>query len=221
MFPTFLRRHRLALVAAAAPLAVLAATAVTAAAPAEWAAPPAVEVQEQDGANLNFRRVAITSPGATIDLLGQSEPLGTGAFAGEVDLARQPGEQAMTTANLVFAMAGEPQVAFGQVAVSLRPESLGSYQYDPADQSLVFRTGLEFRAERVPGVGVRGEPVFLYTGPLRLLPTETVDPPVFPPEGQTFALPSAVPLWEGADGVTSSEPVGLLAAFDVTVTHPA
>ncbi|PRY62523.1 hypothetical protein [Glycomyces artemisiae] len=218
MIADFFQRHRIAVAAAAVPLVVLTATAVTAA-PPEWLT--AHTVQEQSDASPNFRRVAIDGPGATIDLLGQPEPLDTGAFAGEVDLARQPGEEAMTTANLVLASSGEPGLAFGQVAVSLRAESLTDYQYNPDEQSLVVEHGLEFEVERAPGIGVRGEPVFLYTGPLRLLPTEAVDPPVFPPEGQTFALPAPVLLWEGADGVTSSEPIGMLTGFALTVTHPA
>lgn len=217
MILAFLRRHRVAVIAAVAPLAVLLATAVTIA-PPEWT--PARSVEQADE-NPNFRRVALTSPGATLDLLGQPEPLATGAFAGEVDLARQPEEEAITTANLVLAMSGEPGAAFGRVAVSLRLDSLADYRYNPDEQALVFATGLEFQAERAPGVGVRGEPVFIYTGALRLLPTEPVDPAPFPPLGQTFALPSPLPLWEGAAGVTSSEPIGMLTGFEVTVTHPA
>jgi hypothetical protein len=208
----FLRRHRLALLAAVAPLAAL--LAVTAPALVQGA-------EEQTDDNPNFRRVALTSPGATLDILGQPEPLGTGAFAGEVDLARQPGEEAMTTANLVLAMSGEPGASFGDVAVTIRHDSLADYRYNPDTPSIVFSTGLEFEAERAPTIGVRGQHVFLYTGALRLLPTETVEPTVFPPEGQTFRLPSPVLLWEGAQGVTSSEPIGMLTAFEVTVTHPA
>ncbi|MDA1387125.1 MULTISPECIES: hypothetical protein [Glycomyces] len=43
--------------------------------------------------------------------------------------------------------------------------------------------------------------------------------PQFPPYEQTFAAPSIVMLWEGADGVTGSEPLGFITEFELTITH--
>jgi len=221
----FLRSHRLTIVAAAAPLAVLLAATVTMAAPLNGApAPPdsAMAPAEQDTVpeDPNFRRVAVTGPGATFDITGQPEPLGTGPFAaGEVDLAKHDGDVAVTTANLVIGTVDD-QGPFGEVDVSIRPDIPADVQYDPSSQSLIFNPGVEFEAERVPGM-VSSDPIFLYVNPIRLLATEPVDDPQFPPYDRTFRLPSPVLLWEGADGVTGSESIGMLTALEFTITHPA
>ncbi|MCH7231749.1 hypothetical protein L0U85_12935 [Glycomyces sp. L485] len=218
----FLRRNRLTIAAAAAPLAVLLAATMITAAPTNGApsAPGATPAPEQATENPNYRRVSLTSPGATIEILGQPEPFDTEAFAGEVDLARPQGTQAMNTANLVLRLSGQ-EGAFGEVFVSIRPGIPTDFQYDQSTQSIIFNPGLEFEVESVPGIVNGGDPLYLYTAPIRLLPTETVADPQFPPFGQTFRVPSLEILWDGADGVTGSEPVGLLTDFDLTVTHPA
>ncbi|GAA2121930.1 hypothetical protein [Glycomyces algeriensis] len=207
-----LRKHRLAVVAAMAPLVVLLAAAMTAAAPSGS--------PEQAAEDPNFRRVALTSLGATFEILGQPEPLGTGAFHGEVDLARHEGEIAMTTANLVLGTANEAG-PFGRVSVAIRTQGSTQYEYNPVAESIVFDTGLEFEADAVPGMVTAREHVYLYTNPIRLLPTEPVDEPVFPPFDRTFALPGPVLLWEGEGGVTGAEPVGMLNGLELTITHPA
>lgn len=215
-----MRRHRLAVVAAVVPLAVLLATAVTAAPPPDGTSPRTVQSEQQTDGNPEAGRVSLASPGATFDLLGRPEPLGTGALTGVVDLSQQPGEQAVTTANLVLAGAGGPGADFGKTSVSLRPDSPADYRYNPAEEAIVVETGLEFQVERAPGIGVDGKPVFFYTSALRLLPTEAADPEVLPLDGRTFALPSPVLLWEGAAGFTGSEPVGMLSGLEITVTLP-
>ncbi|MFC3491071.1 hypothetical protein [Glycomyces rhizosphaerae] len=220
----FLRRHRLVLIAAIVPLAVLLAGTLTVAAPPNGApdspgTATGMPEQATGDPNPNYRRVAVSSPGATIEILGQPEPLTTGAITGEVSLARPEGDRAMVAANLVAS--SDELDDFGQVYLALRPGIPVDYQYDTATQSIVFNPGLEFEADIVPGMPNGGDPVFLYTLPIRMVPTEPVADPQFPPYGQTFSLPSMVLLWEGAEGVTGSEPIGLLTGFELTVLHPA
>jgi hypothetical protein len=208
-----LRRHRLAVVAVTAPLAVMLAATLTAAAPP--ATPDSVTEQDPAGENPNYRRVSVSSVGATIEILGQEDPLTTGGITGEVDLAKPEGDQAMVAANLVAS--SDELMDFGQVYLAIRPGVPVDYQYDTSTQSIIFNPGLEFQVERVPGF--RNGEDFLYTQPIRLLPTQPVANPAFPPYEQTFALPSLVLLWEGAEGVTGSEPIGFISEFAMTITH--
>jgi hypothetical protein len=203
-----LRKRRLGVVAVVVPLVVLLAAAVTVA-------------QDVVADDPNFRRMAVASDGAVIDILGQPEPLGTGGLSGEVDLARHEGETAITTANLVLGTNDDVTGAFGKVAVSIRSLSATTYEYNPDAESIVFTSGLEFEVEQVPGMVSNGQPLYLYTGPIRLLPDEPVADPSFPPYDRTFSLPSAVLVWEGADGVTGAEAIGMLNDFHLTVGHPA
>lgn len=218
----FLRRHRLVVIAATVPLAVLLAGSLTVAAPPTGAltspgAAPAMPEQATDDQNPNYRRVALSTPGATIEILGEPGQLTTGGITGEVDLARPEGDQAMVAANLV---ASSDELAdFGQVYLAIRPGIPVDFQFDNATQSIIFNPGLEFQAETVPGLP-NGNDRFLYTQPIRMLPTEPVADPQFPPFDQTFRLPSLVPLWEGEEGVTGSEPIGILTDFELTVLHP-
>jgi hypothetical protein len=53
-----------------------------------------------------------------------------------------------------------------------------------------------------------------------MLPTQPVADPPFPPVEQTFAIPSLALLWEGQEGVTGSEPIGIITEFELTITHP-
>jgi hypothetical protein len=215
--PGVLRRHRRAVVATTAPLAVLLAAALTWAAPpitSDWI--PAVTEQATVDENPNYRRVALTSPGATIEILGEPGQFSTGAITGEVDLARSEGDQAMVAANLVGS--SDELMDFGQVYLALRPGIPVDFQYDTSTQSIIFNPGLEFQAETVPGLPNGGER-FLYTQPIRMLPTEPVANPPFPPYEQTFAIPSLALLWEGEEGVTGSEPIGLIIDFELTITH--
>lgn len=206
-----LRRHRVAVVAFTAPLAVMLAATLSAAAPSLTAAPEQDPVDE----NPNYRRVAFSSPGATVVLLGETDELTTGGITGEVDLARPEGDQAMVAANLT----GSSDVLgdFGQVYVAMRPGVPVDYQYDTSTQSIIFNPGIEIQAETVPGL--RNGTDYLYTQPIRLLPIEPVANPPFPPEEQTFAIPSIVMLWEGEEGVTGSEPIGYISEFELTITH--
>jgi hypothetical protein len=217
----FLRKHRLAIIAAVVPLAVLLAGTLTSAAPtigAPGAAPGTPEQAATEDPNHNYRRVAVSSPGATIEILGLEEPLHTGAITGEVDLAKPEGDQAMVAANLVAS--SDELGDFGQVYLAMRPGVPVDYQYDTATQSIVFNPGLEFEVDIVPDMPNGGDPVFLYTTPIRMLPTAPAPDPQFPPYDQTFSLPSLVLLWEGEEGVTGSEPIGLLTGFELTVVHP-
>jgi hypothetical protein len=206
-----LRRHRVAVVAVTAPLAVMLAATLSA------AAPPFSDRTEQDPAidNPNYRRVAFSSPGVTVEILGQPDPLNTGGVTGEVDLARAEGDQSMVAANLT----GSSDVIadFGQVYFAMRPGVPVDYQYDTSTQSIIFNPGIEIQAETVPGL--RNGTDYLYTQPIRMLPTEPVADPQFPPYEQTFTIPSIVMLWEGADGVTGSEPIGFISHFELTITH--
>ncbi|MFG3339553.1 hypothetical protein [Glycomyces sp. NPDC048151] len=203
-----LRKRRLGVVAVVVPLVVLLAAAVTVA-------------QDVVADDPNFRRMAVTSDGAVFDILGQLEPLGTGGLAGEVDLARHPGETAITTANLVLGTKDDETGPFGKAAVSIRSLNSTTYEYNPDAESIVFTSGLEFEVEHVPGMAGNGQPLYLYTGPVRLLPDEPVADPAFPPLDRTFSLPSPVMVWEGANGVTGAESIGMLNDFHLTVGHPA
>lgn len=216
----FLRRHRLVIVAAVVPLAVLLAGTLTLAAPpnGDPGAAPGLPEQATEDPNPNYRRVAVSSPGATIEILGRPEPLATGAITGEVDLARPEGDLAMVAANLVAS--SDELGDFGQVYLAIRPGIPVDYQYDTATQSIVFNPGLEFEVDFVPDMPNGAGPIFLYTAPIRMLPTEPVADPQFPPWDQTFRVPSLVLLWEGEEGVTGSEPIGLLTNFELTVLHP-
>lgn len=207
-----LRRHRVAVVAVTAPLAVMLAATLSAAAP-----PFASDRTEQDPAldNPNYRRVAFSSVGITVEILGEEQPLTTGGITGEVDLARPEGDQAMVAANLTGS--SDELADFGQVYLADRPGVPVDYQYDTSTQSIIFNPGIEIQAETVPGL--RNGTDYLYTQPIRMLPTEPVPNPQFPPEEQTFALPSIVMLWEGEDGVTGSEPIGYISHFELTITH--
>jgi hypothetical protein len=206
-----LRRHRVAVVAVTAPLAVMLAATLSAAAPSLTAAPEQDPVDE----NPNYRRVAFSSPGATVVLLGETDELSTGGITGEVDPARPEGDQAMVAANLTGS--SDVLADFGQVYVAMRPGVPVDYQYDTSTQSIIFNPGIEIQAETVPGL--RNGTDYLYTQPVRLLPTEPVANPPFPPEEQTFAIPSIVMLWEGEEGVTGSEPIGYISEFELTITH--
>lgn len=211
-----LRKHRLAIVAVMAPLAVLLAATLTVAGPpatSGWV--PTVTEQGTVGDNPNYRRVAFSSPGATIEIIGVPEPLTTGVITGEVDLARPEGDQAMVAANLVAS--SDELMDFGQVYLAMRPGVPVNYQYDTSTQSIIFNPGIEIQAETVPSL--RNGTHYLYTQPIRMLPTQPVANPQFPPFEQTFALPSLVLLWEGAEGVTGSEPIGFITEFELTITH--
>ncbi|WP_035696391.1 hypothetical protein, partial [Glycomyces tenuis] len=198
--------------------------AVAAAVPTDGAparsdpAPGSVEQAITDP-NPDHIRVALANPGMTVEILGEPEPLDTGALTGEVNLARPEGDQAMTTSALVLASSGAVG-DLGQVFGAVRPGPLADFRYDTSTQSIIFNPGVEIEAESVPGIDKPGGPVFLYTGPMRMLPTEPVANPQFPPYGQTFYAPGPVVLWEGESGVTGAEPVGLLTGFRLTVTHP-
>jgi hypothetical protein len=211
-----LRRHRLAIVAVVAPLAVLLAAALTWAVPpitSDWV--PAVTEQDPVDENPNYRRVALTSPGATIEILGEPGQFTTGVITGEVDLARPEGDQAMVAANLVAS--SDELMDFGQVYLAMRPGIPVDFLYDTSVQSIIFNPGLEFQVETVPSLP--NSTNFLYTQPIRMLPTEPVADPQFPPFEQTFAIPSLTLLWEGAEGITGSEPIGLISEFELTITH--
>lgn len=212
-----LRRHRVAVVAVTAPLAVLLAATLTVAAPPVTSdSTPGVTEQVPVDENPNYRRVALSTPGATIEILGEPGQFSTGGITGEVDLARPEGDQAMVAANLVAS--SDELVDFGQVYLALRPGIPVDFQYDTSTQSIIFNPGLEFQAEIVPGLP-NGNDRFLYTQPIRMLPTEPVADPQFPPFEQTFAIPSLVLLWEGFEGVTGSEPIGFISEFELTITH--
>jgi hypothetical protein len=211
-----LRRHRVAVVAVTAPLAVLLAATLTAAAPPVTpdSGPEATE-QATTSENPNYRRVSLSSPGATIEIIGQPDQLHTGGITGEVDLARPEGDQAMVAANLVAS--SDELMDFGQVYLAMRPGIPVDYQYDTSTQSIIFNPGLEFQVDFVPGLASSTD--FLYTQPIRMLPTQPVANPEFPPYEQTFAIPSLVLLWEGAEGITGSEPIGFISEFQLTITH--
>lgn len=216
--PAVLRGHRLAVVAVTASLAVLVAATLTAAAPSHTSdSVPGATEQDPVNEDPNYKRVGVSTPGATIEILGEPDQLSTGVITGEVDLAKPEGDQAMLAANLV---ASSDELAdFGQVYLAIRPGIPVDYQYDTSTQSIIFNPGLEFRAEHVPGLTNSTER-FLYTQPIRMLPTEPVADPAFPPYEQTFAIPSMALLWEGEDGITGSEPIGIINEFELTITHP-
>ncbi|MDA1361144.1 hypothetical protein O1R50_16050 [Glycomyces luteolus] len=215
--PAVLRGHRLAVVAVTASLAVLVAATLTAAAPSLTSdSVPGATEQDPVDENPNYKRVGVSTPGATIEILGLDGQLSTGAITGEVDLAKPEGEQAMSAANLVAS--SDEELDFGQVYLAIRPGIPVDYQYDTSAESIIFNPGLEFRAETVPGL-TNGTDRFLYTQPIRMLPTEPVADPQFPPYERTFAIPSMALLWEGEDGITGSEPIGFISEFELTVTH--
>jgi hypothetical protein len=211
-----LRGPRLAVVAITAPLAILLAATLTAAAPPLGSdSAPAVNEQVPVDESPNYRRVSLSSTGATIEILGDAAPLVTGGITGEVDLARPEGEQAMVAANLVAS--SDELMDFGQVYLAMRPSAPVDFQYDTSTQSIIFNPGIEMQVEQVPGFP--SGTTFLYTQPIRMLPTQPVADPQFPPYEQTFAIPSLVLLWEGEQGVTGSEPIGTITQFELTITH--
>ncbi|WP_205328452.1 hypothetical protein [Glycomyces sp. YM15] len=213
---SLLRGRRLSVVAVTAPIVILLAATLTAAAPpSTWDSMPGAPEQTV-GESPNYRRVSLSTPGATIEIFGQLEPFTTGGITGEVDLARPEGNQAMVAANLV---ASSDELAdFGQVYLAMRPGTPVDYQYDTSIQSIIFNPGIEFKVDMVPGLSSSTD--FLYTQPIRMLPTEPVANPLFPPYEQTFAIPSLALLWEGEAGVTGSEPIGIITEFELTITHP-
>lgn len=217
------RGRRLAVIAVAMASAVVLAAAVAAAMPAPGAPAGSSSARgpvEQSAADptAGGERIALSNPGTVIEILGQAEPFDTGALAGEAHLTRPEGDQAMTGSFLVLAPSGEVG-DLGQVLVSVRPGPPVDFRYDTSTQSIVFNPGIEMAAESVPGIAKPEGPVFLYTGPMRMLPVEPVADPQFPPYGQTFYAPGPVVLWEGESGVTGAEPVGLLTDFRLTVAH--
>jgi hypothetical protein len=211
-----LRGRRLSVVAITAPIVILLAATLTAAAPPSTWHSMLGEPEQTVDESPNYRRVSLSSPGATIEILGQTETFTTGGITGEVDLARPEGDQAMVAANLVGS--SDELADFGQVYLAMRPGIPVDFQYDTSTQSIIFNPGIEFKVDLVPGLTSSTD--FLYTQPIRMLPTQPVADPPFPPVEQTFAIPSLALLWEGQEGVTGSEPIGIITEFELTITHP-
>lgn len=211
-----LRGRRFPVFAVTTSIVILLAATLTAASPPSAWESMLWEPEQAVDESPNYRRVSLSSPGPTIEILGQTEQFTTGVTTGEVDLARPEGDQAMVAANLVAS--SDELMDFGQVYLAMRPGVPVNFQYDTSTQSIIFNPGIEFKVDRVPGVTNGTD--FLYTQPIRMLPTAPVADPQFPPYEQTFAIPSLALLWEGEAGVTGSEPIGIITEFELTITHP-
>ncbi|MFG3340302.1 hypothetical protein [Glycomyces sp. NPDC048151] len=212
--PAAPRGRRVALAAAAGPLAVLMTAAAAVASPAE----STPEIQ--------WEQVQVTGMGAQISLSDEHTVYRTGALKGTMDLALVAEDYAEADNMFLHKRASSPG-HFGHVDAMIGPGGPVEGKHGPAP-TLDFPTGVGFDVyklpEPLPGLEAvaaesGGEPVVtLVSDPFVLEPVECGCAEEFPPVNQQYEIEDSMSLYY-IDDEGAYVKVGVLERFDITVNR--